>query len=706
MAKPQQALTILQVQARAASAAAALVSGAAIPMGAPADHSAAAGAYGAWGMAPGGFPPMAPPGAPVPQRLPKAIEFPAKDETRELIDRLSHFVAVEGGEFECVIKEREANNPKYSFVFESESSDHLYYRWKVLSLCNGDTVEAWNTAPIQLEVDGPTWTPPLCKNPPPPPRQGRDEEDEERADVSRGDFSRGDFSRGDARDDHERRRDRDDDRERRRDRDDDHERRRDRDDERERRRERDDERDDERERRRERDADERDSRRAVPERFRKQKAGMRELSEEESDELENLLRRMAVERSLIRECMGFCISRSDASVEIVETITESLTLDNTPVPKKMARLFLVSDILHNSSASVRNASSYRSHFQGSLPDIFMSLHKCYAKIESRMGLETMKEQLVKVLHIWQAWSLFPLSFVMKLERILLYGTPDADEARDAAARESAAKEGAGAARERASAAASSGAHADEHIDGEPMSANPSTPSAESTAAVASAEAKLRALSLRQLEAVCGANALTSAGSRAEMLERLLLVVRAGFALTIEQVAEEHAPEQATLAVPSRWTEDSDDEADGATAAGATAAGAPADAADDLDGEEIDGEAIVEAALAAQRRSKGISERGGVKHEERRGGENLKERDRRDRERAERRESRESHDARESRNNDVRSRRREPSRERSRERGRERSRERSRERGGRERRRSRSSSSRSSSESPRRQKRRR
>ena len=31
------------------------------------------------------------------------------------------------------------------------------------------------------------------------------------------------------------------------------------------------------------------------------------------------------------------------------------------VPKKIARLFLVSDILHNASASVPNASSYRSH---------------------------------------------------------------------------------------------------------------------------------------------------------------------------------------------------------------------------------------------------------------------------------------------------------------------------------------------------------
>merc|ERR1740139_621837 len=94
----------------------------------------------------------------------------------------------------------------------------------------------------------------------------------------------------------------------------------------------------------------------------------------------------------------------------------------------IARLFLVSDILHNASASVPNASSYRSHFLISLPEIFASLHETYRQLTSRMGLETMKQQVTKVLHIWQAWSLFPLSYVARLERTLLYGSPDADAA--------------------------------------------------------------------------------------------------------------------------------------------------------------------------------------------------------------------------------------------------------------------------------------
>ena len=69
-----------------------------------------------------------------------------------------------------------------------------------------------------------------------------------------------------------------------------------------------------------------------------------------------MLRGLLGERQSIKECMGWCIERSAASEEIVETVTESLTLKQTPVPKKLARLFLVSDLLHNSSASVPRSS--------------------------------------------------------------------------------------------------------------------------------------------------------------------------------------------------------------------------------------------------------------------------------------------------------------------------------------------------------------
>ena len=49
---------------------------------------------------------------------------------------------------------------------------------------------------------------------------------------------------------------------------------------------------------------------------------------------------------------------------------------------KVARLMLASDILHNSTAPVRNASRYRSLLESSLPDVFESLQVNYLSISA------------------------------------------------------------------------------------------------------------------------------------------------------------------------------------------------------------------------------------------------------------------------------------------------------------------------------------
>lgn len=79
-----------------------------------------------------------------------------------------------------------------------------------------------------------------------------------------------------------------------------------------------------------------------------------------------------------------------AAVQVVEILADSLTLPETPVPSKVARLMLVSDVLHNSTASVRNASRYRSLLEAALPDVFESLqvwiqHHCMMAISPRMS---------------------------------------------------------------------------------------------------------------------------------------------------------------------------------------------------------------------------------------------------------------------------------------------------------------------------------
>ena len=60
----------------------------------------------------------------------------------------------------------------------------------------------------------------------------------------------------------------------------------------------------------------------------------------------------------------WCIEHADAWEEIVDCITEALSIRETPLAKKIARLYLISDILHNCSVKgVPNVSYYRKGFQ-------------------------------------------------------------------------------------------------------------------------------------------------------------------------------------------------------------------------------------------------------------------------------------------------------------------------------------------------------
>lgn len=94
-----------------------------------------------------------------------------------------------------------------------------------------------------------------------------------------------------------------------------------------------------------------------------------------------MLRQLSSERPVIRDAMCFALDHADDAKEvrtstrtlcsslqcfdfvhltqIVQILADSLTLAETPIPKKISRLFVLSDILHNSNAPVRNASSYR-----------------------------------------------------------------------------------------------------------------------------------------------------------------------------------------------------------------------------------------------------------------------------------------------------------------------------------------------------------
>ena len=83
------------------------------------------------------------------------------------------------------------------------------------------------------------------------------------------------------------------------------------------------------------------------------------FSSSQRDRLEEIIRALTPARRSIGEAMAWCLEHAEAAGEVAACLAESLAQPRTPPPRRVARLYLVSDILHNAQAKLTNASAYR-----------------------------------------------------------------------------------------------------------------------------------------------------------------------------------------------------------------------------------------------------------------------------------------------------------------------------------------------------------
>ncbi|XP_017002072.2 U2 snRNP-associated SURP motif-containing protein [Drosophila takahashii] len=252
------------------------------------------------------------------------VHIPTEKAVLNVIHRMIEFVIREGPMFEALIMIREMENPLFSFLFDNESPAHIYYRWKLFSLLQGDTPNEWREDEFRMFKNGPVWRPPIANF----YTQGMPDElvvDPDAPVVHKG-----------------------------------------------------------------------------------------ALSNAQRDRLEDLIRQLTPERSRIGDAMIFCIEHADAADEICECIAESLSNLNTLASKKIARLYLISDILHNCTVKVANASFFRKSVEKQLVDIFENLHNYYQNIESRLKAEGFKSRVCNVIRTWEEWTIYPKEFMAQL----------------------------------------------------------------------------------------------------------------------------------------------------------------------------------------------------------------------------------------------------------------------------------------------------
>ena len=110
--------------------------------------------------------------------------------------------------------------------------------------------------------------------------------------------------------------------------------------------------------------------------------------------------------------MTWCI------LQVADIIVSSLLVDGTAVPRKVARLHLICDILHNSAAPVPSAWKFRQEFQARLGIVFDHLANIYHSFPGRITADMFKKQITTVVDIWEDWIVFPPDFTSQLRRRL------------------------------------------------------------------------------------------------------------------------------------------------------------------------------------------------------------------------------------------------------------------------------------------------
>ncbi|CAE6532395.1 unnamed protein product [Rhizoctonia solani] len=131
-----------------------------------------------------------------------------------------------------------------------------------------------------------------------------------------------------------------------------------------------------------------------------------------------LLRGLSGKRGELARCMAFSLEHAESAAEVAEIIVSSLVVDSTPVPRKIARLHLICDILHNSAASITNAWKFRHEFESRLGGVFDHLCAIYRSFPGRITADTFKKQVLSVVEVWEDWIVFSPDFTSELRRRL------------------------------------------------------------------------------------------------------------------------------------------------------------------------------------------------------------------------------------------------------------------------------------------------
>lgn len=312
------------------------------------------------------------------------VVIPPDRKLVRIMDRMAVYVCTEGPQFEALICADEYQNPMFQFLWDNTNALHVYYRWRIYALLQGDSLKDWHREPFRMFENGSWWIPPY------PLHELREAMPQELYQMNclksypekwmkvrdggqrRGGEKQSSRSRQDSEDEREERRIN---------------------------------REEERERK---------------QREKAEKKRKNRMSEKRRSKLETILQTLTVEKTSVGTAMVWCIMNAKYAAEIAECILESLVVDDGVLNKKIAKLYLINDILSNCDQKiVRDAHMYRLHFQNLFEKIFACLGTTYRSIQSRFKGEAFKVRVIHVFNNLESLTLYPTDKLILNQNIFL-----------------------------------------------------------------------------------------------------------------------------------------------------------------------------------------------------------------------------------------------------------------------------------------------
>lgn len=150
-----------------------------------------------------------------------------------------------------------------------------------------------------------------------------------------------------------------------------------------------------------------------------------QLSEAQCSRLINIIRNLNVSRTKVAEAMVFCMNHGDAMDDVVDVIVESLTGDGTCPMKRMARLYLLSDLFHNCLA-MKVPVKLITDGEAVMFKILQAFYKCIQSEPSKKA-DAYKVKLLKLLHYWDSRQYFLFNLSSSFNSIFNKHVQDEDD---------------------------------------------------------------------------------------------------------------------------------------------------------------------------------------------------------------------------------------------------------------------------------------